>query len=143
MRDSARPARTTDRIRVATRDAKADDQCAQDRLGRTSARTHFRSLLRNGVKGSVTSENSPKHGKARRAVHTGAHRPPGMFDRRFHPGPTGPVSARDYLIQASTLSLLASTHFLAAASSDSLSWAMYLATVFWSSFVQLKFFTRL
>lgn len=100
-----------------------------------------------GVKGSVTSENSPKHaqehGNARRAARTCTHRSPGMFDRRFPSGPLGPVAARDYLIQASTLSLFASTHFFAAASSDSLSWAMYLATVFWSSFVQLKFFTRL
>lgn len=98
---------------------------------------------RPGTQTGAQAEHGPEHGNARRAVRTGTHRPPGMFDRRFHPGPTGPVSARDYLIQASTLSLLASTHFLAAASSDSLSWAMYLATVFWSSFVQLKFFTRL
>lgn len=48
-----------------------------------------------------------------------------------------------YFSQASTLSLLASTHFFAAAASLILSWAMYLATVFWSSFVQLKFFTSL
>lgn len=82
---------------------------------------------RPGTQTGAQAEHGPEHGNA----------------RRFHPGPTGPVSARDYLIQASTLSLLASTHFLAAASSDSLSWAMYLATVFWSSFVQLKFFTRL
>lgn len=91
-----------------------------------------------GVKGCVTSENGPEHrpehGNARRAVRTCAHRPPGMFDR--------PADSA-HLSQASTLSLLASTHFFAAASSDILSWAMYLATVFWSSFVQLKFFTRL
>ena len=47
-----------------------------------------------------------------------------------------------YLSQASTLSRLASTHFFAAASGAILSTAMYLATVFWSSFVQLNFFTR-
>ena len=91
-----------------------------------------------GVKGSVTSENRPKHrpehGNARRAARTCTHRPPGMSDR---------LVASAYLSQASTLSLLASTHFFAAASSVILSWAMYLATVFWSSFVQLKFFTRL
>lgn len=90
-----------------------------------------------GVKGAVTSENRPEHrpehGNARRAARTCTHRPPGMSDR---------LVALAYLIQASTLSLLASTHFFAAASSDSLSWAMYSATVFWSSFVQLKFFTR-
>lgn len=60
--------------------------------------------------------------------------------------PTGPVRpAFDlgcYLIQASTLARLASTHFLAAASGVILSTAMYFATAFWSSFVQLKFFTR-
>ena len=55
--------------------------------------------------------------------------------------PTGRPRA-GYLIQASTLSRLASTHFLAAASGVILSTAMYLATVFWSSFVQLNFFTR-
>src|SRR3954451_3456758 len=55
--------------------------------------------------------------------------------------PTGRPRA-DYLIQASTLARLASTHFLAAASGVILSTAMYLATVFWSSFVQLNFFTR-
>ena len=41
--------------------------------------------------------------------------------------------------QAFTLSGLASTHFLAASSSDSLSPAIYLATRFWSSLVQVKF----
>lgn len=85
----------------------------------------------------MTSEDrpqrTPEHGNARRAMHTDAHRPPGMFDRPSAPG---------YFTQASTLSLLASTHFLAAASGVILSTAMYLATVFWSSLVQLKFFTR-
>lgn len=59
-------------------------------------------------------------------------------------GPSGgfPGRSRAYLIQASTLSRLASTHFFAAASGVILSTAMYLATVFWSSFVQLNFFTR-
>jgi hypothetical protein len=52
------------------------------------------------------------------------------------------LARRGYLSQASTLSRLASTHFLAAASGVILSTAMYLATTFWSSFVQLKFFTR-
>jgi hypothetical protein len=36
VRDSARPVRTTDAIRVAARDAKADDQCAHNRSGRAS-----------------------------------------------------------------------------------------------------------
>src|SRR6266540_4894928 len=45
--------------------------------------------------------------------------------------------------QALTLSGLALTHFSAAASGVSLSFAMYVATWFWSSFVQVKFFTRL
>ncbi len=55
--------------------------------------------------------------------------------------PTGPPG-QGYLIQASTLPRLASTHFFAAASGVILSTAMYLATVFWSSLVQLNFFTR-
>ena len=91
-----------------------------------------------GVKGSVTSENGPKHTPWTRQCPAGGaylHAPPA--------GHVRPACGLGYLIQASTLSLLASTHFLAAASSDSLSWAMYLATSFWSSFVQLKFFTRL
>lgn len=97
-----------------------------------------------GVKGSATSGNrpwrgirkGPGHGDARRAARTGAHRPPGIADRPE----TGGV--RGYLSQASTLARLASTHFFAAASGVILSTAMYLATVFWSSFVQWKFFTR-
>jgi hypothetical protein len=44
--------------------------------------------------------------------------------------------------QALTLSLLAVTHFFAAASGLILSWAMYLATSFWSSLVHLKFLTN-
>lgn len=51
-------------------------------------------------------------------------------------------AGRDYLTQASTLPGFAFTHFSAAASGVILSTAMYLATRFWSSFVQLKFFTR-
>lgn len=77
---------------------------------------------------------APENGNARRTARTTAHRPPGVLDRRLR--------GLRYLSQASTLSRLASTHFLAAASSDSLSTAMYLATVFWSSLVQLNFFTR-
>ncbi len=76
----------------------------------------------------------PENGNARRAARVIAHRPPGVLDRRLR--------GLRYFSQASTLSRLASTHFLAAASSDILSTAMYLATVFWSSLVQLNFFTR-
>src|ERR1700712_2246539 len=48
--------------------------------------------------------------------------------------------SRAYLpSQALTLSGLASTHFLAAASGVILSAVMYFATRFWSSLVQLKF----
>jgi hypothetical protein len=90
-------------------------------------------------RGSVTSGNSPEHrrkrgpghGSARWAERTCALRPPGTFQ-----------GFRYYLIQACTFSRLASTHFFAAASGAILSTAMYLATVFWSSFVQVKFFTR-
>lgn len=90
-------------------------------------------VTERGVKGSVTPANGPERGNARRAAHTGAHRPPGISDRLLDVG---------YVSQASTLSRLASTHFFAAASGDILSTAMYLATVFWSSFVHVKFFTR-
>lgn len=74
-----------------------------------------------GVKGSVTSENSPE---TRQCPAGGAHRctPPA--------GQLGPSFDLGYLIQASTLSVLASTHFFAAASGVILSTAMYLATVF-------------
>ncbi|CAM5722853.1 hypothetical protein SANTM175S_03943 [Streptomyces antimycoticus] len=51
VRDSAHPARSTDAIRVAVRDVKADDQCAQNRSGRASERTHSRPLPRNGRRG--------------------------------------------------------------------------------------------
>lgn len=92
---------------------------------------------RRGVKGAVTSGNGrdggPEKGSARRAAHTVAHRPPGVLEQL--------VGDPGYFSQALTLSGLASTHFFAAASSDSLSTAMYLATVFWSSLVQWKFFT--
>lgn len=93
---------------------------------------------RRGVKRPGDVGKRPKgggaKGNARRAVRTAAHRPPGVLDR--------PFDFPRYFSQASTLSRLASTHFLAAASSDILSTAMYLATVFWSSLVQLNFFTR-
>ena len=57
-------------------------------------------------------------------------------------GYSNPAKRRPYFNQASTLSRLASTHFFAAASGVILSSAMYLATVFWSSLVQVKFLTR-
>ncbi len=79
--------------------------------------------------------NGSGNGNARWAAHIRARRPPGFL--------TGlPDPCQAYLIQASTLPRLASTHFLAAASGVILSTAMYLATVFWSSLVQLNFFTR-
>jgi len=49
LREPAVPERTTRTMRVAARAVKAGDQCAQDRSGRASARTHSRSLRRNGV----------------------------------------------------------------------------------------------
>ena len=91
-----------------------------------------------GVKGSVTSEKGRKH-RPDTAMPGGRCTPVRTARRACSTA----FPTRDYLSQASTLSLLASTHFLAAASSVILSWAMYLATSFWSSFVQLKFFTRL
>ena len=101
-----------------------------------------------GVKGSVTSENRPKHDEARQAASAACRaRPAGFRVTRAaslrHPARgRGRCRVEPYLIQASTLSELASTHFFAAASGVILSTAMYLATVFWSSFVQLKLFTR-
>jgi len=49
LREPAVPERTTRTMRVAARAVKAGDQCAQERSGRASARTHSRSLRRNGV----------------------------------------------------------------------------------------------
>lgn len=100
------------------------------------------------VKRSVTSENSPKRDEARQAASAACRAPPAGFrvtraaTPRRRPGGRRRCRLAFYLIQASTLSRLASTHFFAAASADILSTAMYLATVFWSSFVQLNFFTR-
>lgn len=54
-----------------------------------------------------------------------------------------PPPPNGYFSQASTFERFASTHFFAAASGFILSFAMYFATRFWSSLVQLKFFTRL
>ncbi|SDP71371.1 hypothetical protein SAMN04487981_13465 [Streptomyces sp. cf386] len=79
-----------------------------------------------------TPPHAPGHGDARRAVRT-------VRTARRACSVQEPGS---YLIQASTLARLASTHFFAAASGVILSTAMYLATVFWSSFVQVKFLTR-
>jgi hypothetical protein len=90
-----------------------------------------------GVKGSVTSEKGPKH-RPDTAMPGGRRTPVRTARRAWSTG----FSTPDYLSQASTLSLLASTHFFAAASGVILSTAMYLATVFWSSLVQLNFFTR-
>ena len=93
-------------------------------------------------RGSETSENRPGHGPERGPEHGDAR----WAARIPRAAPTGHVRPADdlgcYLIQASTLARLASTHFLAAASGVILSTAMYFATAFWSSFVQLNFFTR-
>lgn len=93
------------------------------------------------VKRSATPE---KHPGAARRKHRKTTRPDRLTTQPA--GPLRPDITRAfplrYLIQASTLPRLASTHFFAAASGAILSTAMYLATVFWSSFVQVKFFTR-
>lgn len=69
-----------------------------------------------------------------------SEQPAGHGDGVARGGAAG--AGADYLTQASTLPWFAFTHFSAAASGVILSTAMYLATRFWSSFVQLKFFTR-
>jgi hypothetical protein len=92
------------------------------------------------VKGSTTSEN---HCGQRPENTPDTTRPGRLTTQPAGPFPAGfRGTSVPYLIQASTLPRLASTHFFAAASGDILSTAMYLATVFWSSLVQVKFFTR-
>lgn len=99
-----------------------------------------------GVKGVATRRNGPRGGlgngpgDGRRTATPGGRRAQLRTARRA--SRNGSSRGPRYFSQALTLSGLASTHFFAAASSDSLSTAMYLATVFWSSLVQLKFFTR-
>ena len=91
--------------------------------------------------------NIPRHGgtsvrPSRRHTRPEGARSGGM-PPAFGTGPErGHAAQAGYFSQASTLSRFASTHFFAAASADILSTAMYLATAFCSSFVQLNFFTR-
>lgn len=94
-----------------------------------------------GVKGSWTAVTGAENSRARRAV-TAARRARLCLFARPADGLVGRPGDQLFLSQASTLSRLASTHFLAAASGDILSSAMYFATRFWSSLVQVKFFTR-
>ncbi len=102
-----------------------------------------------GVKGPGTSENGPEKKPWKRPAKRPEHDDARWAARNPRAPPTGHFSDRipasgpgRYLSQASTLTRLSSTHFFAAASGVILSTAMYLATMFWSSLVQLKFFTR-
>jgi hypothetical protein len=100
-------------------------------LTNTYAESHPGRLLRK------TARNTREPGRL-------SVQPAGPFSGVASSPPAGcsDPAERPYFSQASTLMRLASTHFFAAASGAILSTAMYLATVFWSSFVQVKFFTR-